>query len=75
MDPKCRFPTQTPEHLRPTPPRDGLVRTRAPSPRRSAGEGRYLLPPRIHRSSDPGLPPGTPAPTVHLLLPDTRWQQ
>uniref|UniRef100_A0A4W6DFP8 Multifunctional protein CAD n=1 Tax=Lates calcarifer TaxID=8187 RepID=A0A4W6DFP8_LATCA len=44
-------------HPRPTPPREGLVRTRAPSPRRSAGEGRYLLPPRVHRSSDPGLPP------------------
>uniref|UniRef100_A0A8C4HQ81 Multifunctional protein CAD n=1 Tax=Dicentrarchus labrax TaxID=13489 RepID=A0A8C4HQ81_DICLA len=28
-----------------------------PSPRRSAGESRYLLPPRIHRSSDPGLQP------------------
>ncbi|KAI3364532.1 hypothetical protein L3Q82_011323 [Scortum barcoo] len=48
---------RTPEHPRPTPPREGPVRTRAPSPRRSAGESRYLLPPRIHRSSDPGLPP------------------
>ncbi|XP_029902795.1 multifunctional protein CAD isoform X1 [Myripristis murdjan] len=47
----------TPECPRPTPPREGLVRTRAPSPRRSVGEGRYMLPPRIHRSSDPGLPP------------------
>ncbi|XP_061785890.2 multifunctional protein CAD isoform X2 [Nerophis lumbriciformis] len=47
----------TPEHPRPTPPRDGMVRTRAPSPRRSAGEGRYMQPPRTHRSSDPGLPP------------------
>uniref|UniRef100_A0A671UAX5 Multifunctional protein CAD n=1 Tax=Sparus aurata TaxID=8175 RepID=A0A671UAX5_SPAAU len=45
------------QHPRPTPPWDGPVRTRAPSPRRSAGEGRYLLPPRVHRSSDPGLPP------------------
>uniref|UniRef100_A0A8C3A4Y3 Multifunctional protein CAD n=1 Tax=Cyclopterus lumpus TaxID=8103 RepID=A0A8C3A4Y3_CYCLU len=26
-----------------------------PSPRRLVGESRYLLPPRIHRSSDPGL--------------------
>eukprot|EP00064_Thunnus_orientalis_P018987 superscaffoldBa00004567_g19096 len=49
---------KTPEHPRPTPPREGPVRTRAPSPRRSAaGESRYLLPPRTHRSSDPGLPP------------------
>uniref|UniRef100_A0A3Q1C6K3 Multifunctional protein CAD n=1 Tax=Amphiprion ocellaris TaxID=80972 RepID=A0A3Q1C6K3_AMPOC len=28
-----------------------------PSPRRAAREAGYLLPPRIHRSSDPGLPP------------------
>ncbi|XP_057679004.1 CAD protein [Corythoichthys intestinalis] len=47
----------TPERPRPTPPRDGLVRTRAASPRRSAGDGRYLQPARVHRSSDPGLPP------------------
>ncbi|KAF0023876.1 hypothetical protein F2P81_024506 [Scophthalmus maximus] len=47
----------TPEHTpRPTPPRDGAIRTRAPSPRRAVGEGRYLLPPRTHRSSDPGQP-------------------
>uniref|UniRef100_A0A3Q4GZG9 Multifunctional protein CAD n=1 Tax=Neolamprologus brichardi TaxID=32507 RepID=A0A3Q4GZG9_NEOBR len=47
---------RTPERRRPTPPRDG-VRTRAASPRRIGGESRYLLPPRIHRASDPGLPP------------------
>uniref|UniRef100_A0AAQ5XMB2 Multifunctional protein CAD n=1 Tax=Amphiprion ocellaris TaxID=80972 RepID=A0AAQ5XMB2_AMPOC len=57
----------TPEHSRPTPPRDGLVRTRAPSPRRAAREAGYLLPPRIHRSSDPGLPPGT---TTHTIAGD-----
>uniref|UniRef100_A0A3Q3FQX8 Multifunctional protein CAD n=1 Tax=Labrus bergylta TaxID=56723 RepID=A0A3Q3FQX8_9LABR len=51
------FFVKTPEHPRPTPPREGPVRTRAPSPRRSARESCYLLPPRIHRSSDPGLPP------------------
>ncbi|XP_043931401.1 CAD protein [Protopterus annectens] len=37
-----------------------VIRSRAPSPRRgggaAAGEGRFHLPPRIHRSSDPGLP-------------------
>ncbi|KAM8846963.1 multifunctional protein CAD [Synchiropus picturatus] len=49
-------PPMTPEQARPTPPREGLVRTRAPSPRRSA-DARYLQPPRVHRSSDPGLPP------------------
>uniref|UniRef100_A0A673C992 Multifunctional protein CAD n=1 Tax=Sphaeramia orbicularis TaxID=375764 RepID=A0A673C992_9TELE len=49
---------QTPEHLRRTPPRDATVRSRAASPRRTTAEGRYLLPPRVHRSSDPGLPPG-----------------
>uniref|UniRef100_A0A673C4P3 Multifunctional protein CAD n=1 Tax=Sphaeramia orbicularis TaxID=375764 RepID=A0A673C4P3_9TELE len=39
---------------------DGQVRNptyRAASPRRTTAEGRYLLPPRVHRSSDPGLPP------------------
>ncbi|KAF1376915.1 hypothetical protein PFLUV_G00216440 [Perca fluviatilis] len=46
---------RTPEHPRPTPPREGPVRTRAPSPRRLTSESRYLLPPRTHRSSDPGL--------------------
>lgn len=50
---------QSPEHTRPTPPREAQIRTRAPSPRRTIGEGRYLLPPRVHRSSDPGFPPGT----------------
>ncbi|XP_028253992.1 multifunctional protein CAD [Parambassis ranga] len=55
-EPVKEIPT-TPEHPRLTSPCDGQVRTRAPSPRRSAGESRYLLPPRIHRSSDPGLPP------------------
>uniref|UniRef100_A0A667Z9S5 Multifunctional protein CAD n=1 Tax=Myripristis murdjan TaxID=586833 RepID=A0A667Z9S5_9TELE len=63
----------TPECPRPTPPREGLVRTRAPSPRRSVGEGRYMLPPRIHRSSDPGLPPAAvvdhPPPLSRLLSP------
>ncbi|XP_017290416.1 CAD protein isoform X2 [Kryptolebias marmoratus] len=47
----------SPERARPTPPREGHVRTRPPSPRRLTGESRFLLPPRIHRSSDPGLPP------------------
>lgn len=34
------------------------LRSRASSPRRSGpgGEGRFHLPPRIHRASDPGLP-------------------
>ncbi|XP_055728632.1 CAD protein-like isoform X3 [Salvelinus fontinalis] len=45
---------QTPEHPRLTSPCEGI---RAPSPRRSAGDGRYMLPPRIHRSSDPGVTP------------------
>uniref|UniRef100_A0A8D0AJM1 Carbamoyl-phosphate synthetase 2, aspartate transcarbamylase, and dihydroorotase n=1 Tax=Sander lucioperca TaxID=283035 RepID=A0A8D0AJM1_SANLU len=50
-------PLCTPEHPRPTPPREGPVRTRASSPRRLTSESRYLLPPRTHRSSDPGLIP------------------
>lgn len=51
---------QTPEHPRLTPPCE-VIRTCAQSPRRSAGDGRYMLPPRVHRSSDPGMPPGTTA--------------
>uniref|UniRef100_A0A9J7ZDJ3 Multifunctional protein CAD n=1 Tax=Cyprinus carpio carpio TaxID=630221 RepID=A0A9J7ZDJ3_CYPCA len=47
----------TPERLRQTTPVD-VVRSRAPSPRRSTGDGRFILPPRIHRASDPGLLPG-----------------
>ncbi|KAF7657383.1 hypothetical protein LDENG_00028210 [Lucifuga dentata] len=47
---------KTPEHPRLTPPRE-TCRNRAPSPRRSLGEGRYLVPPRVHRCSDPGLLP------------------
>ena len=74
---------QTPERLRPTPPREATVRTRAASPRRA--EGRYMLPPRVHRSSDPGLAPGTTLPTMlclrltvsttpsHLYLPLAVW--
>uniref|UniRef100_A0A667ZGX2 Multifunctional protein CAD n=1 Tax=Myripristis murdjan TaxID=586833 RepID=A0A667ZGX2_9TELE len=58
----------TPECPRPTPPREGLVRTRAPSPRRSVGEGRYMLPPRIHRSSDPGLPPAFDKPVKREFM-------
>uniref|UniRef100_A0A8C4NST1 Multifunctional protein CAD n=1 Tax=Dicentrarchus labrax TaxID=13489 RepID=A0A8C4NST1_DICLA len=60
---------------------DGQVSNRthtSPSPRRSAGESRYLLPPRIHRSSDPGLQPGTttpimlhPPPLSRLLSPQS----
>uniref|UniRef100_A0A8C8JRU0 Multifunctional protein CAD n=1 Tax=Oncorhynchus tshawytscha TaxID=74940 RepID=A0A8C8JRU0_ONCTS len=46
----------TPEHPRLTPPCEG-IRTCAQSPRRPTGDGRYMLPPRVHRSSDPGMPP------------------
>lgn len=47
----------TPEPPRPTPPREASVRTRAASPRRTVGDRAYLLQPRTHRASDPGLPP------------------
>ncbi|KAG9282555.1 CAD protein isoform X1 [Astyanax mexicanus] len=47
---------KTPERPLQVTPSESL-RTRAPSPRRSAGDGRLILPPRIHRASDPGLPP------------------
>ncbi|KAM4713272.1 multifunctional protein CAD isoform 2-T2 [Anableps anableps] len=53
-------PSLSPEQLRPTPPREGHVRTRPPSPRRTPGESRFLLPPRLHHQSDPGLPPDMP---------------
>ncbi|KAK5879721.1 hypothetical protein CesoFtcFv8_022814 [Champsocephalus esox] len=73
----------SPEPARPTPPRDSLIRTRAPSPRRLTSESRYLLPPRIHRSSDPGFtpelmmlptadgysyPPPSTSPLLHALV-------
>lgn len=55
--PEVKETPTTPEPPRPTPPREASVRTRAASPRRSTSERGFLLPPRIHRSSDPGLPP------------------
>uniref|UniRef100_A0AAY4EI46 Multifunctional protein CAD n=1 Tax=Denticeps clupeoides TaxID=299321 RepID=A0AAY4EI46_9TELE len=46
----------TPERPRPLVISDSL-RARAPSPRRSVGDGRFTQPQRIHHTSDPGLPP------------------
>lgn len=48
---------QTPEQPRHVVATETL-RSRASSPRRAgpAGDGRFHLPPRIHRASDPGLP-------------------
>ncbi|RXM27756.1 CAD protein [Acipenser ruthenus] len=47
----------TPERHRPSMQTE-TIRARPPSPRRAAaGESRFMIPPRIHRSSDPGLPP------------------
>uniref|UniRef100_A0A8C7W0P2 Multifunctional protein CAD n=1 Tax=Oncorhynchus mykiss TaxID=8022 RepID=A0A8C7W0P2_ONCMY len=47
-----------------------------PRPRRPAGDGRYMLPPRVHRSSDPGMPPegfreglNHPPPLARILSP------
>lgn len=62
--PKRVIEAMTPERPRQAAPVD-VVRSRAPSPRRSAGDGRFILPPRIHRSSDPGLPPGFKRSTMH----------
>ncbi|XP_048841170.1 CAD protein [Brienomyrus brachyistius] len=54
-----------------------IMRTRAPSPRRTA-ECRFALPPRVHRASDPGLPPDVamsaetaahPLPVSRILSP------
>ncbi|XP_065112262.2 multifunctional protein CAD isoform X2 [Paramisgurnus dabryanus] len=70
------------------PPRPVLpseaVRNHALSPRRSAGDGRFILPPRIHRASDPGLPPELappldasmpPPPLSRILSPKAGLQQ
>nr|XP_033793389.1 CAD protein isoform X1 [Geotrypetes seraphini] len=48
---------KTPEHHRHA-AQNEIIRGRAPSPRRTGptGDGRFHLPPRIHRASDPGLP-------------------
>ncbi|NXN10095.1 PYR1 protein, partial [Indicator maculatus] len=45
-------------HAAPTKESTKMLRGRASSPRRAGpvGEGRFHLPPRIHRASDPGLP-------------------
>lgn len=49
---------QTPERPRHVVAAGETLRGRASSPRRAGpvGEGRFHLPPRIHRASDPGLP-------------------
>ncbi|XP_011489670.1 CAD protein [Oryzias latipes] len=76
---------KTPERPRHTPPREATVRTRALSPRRTPAEPRFLLQPRIHRASDPGLAPemvaappagaadgyGHPPPLSRLLSPQS----
>lgn len=81
--PKRVSEAMTPEHPRQVPPVD-VVRSRAPSPRRSAGDGRFILPPRIHRSSDPGLPPelalpaeayAHPPPLARILSPQAGQPQ
>nr|DBA25415.1 TPA: hypothetical protein GDO54_009801 [Pyxicephalus adspersus] len=81
------LPTQTKEVLK-TPERhrhvtvqSDAIRSRAPSPRRTtaAGDARFHLPPRIHRSSDPGLPELSsiqdgypyPPPLPRILSPQT----
>ncbi|KAJ8377767.1 hypothetical protein AAFF_G00253830 [Aldrovandia affinis] len=47
---------KTPEPSRQVAPGETL-RTRPSSPRRTVGDSRFILPPRVHRASDPGLPP------------------
>ncbi|KAM4694497.1 multifunctional protein CAD [Discoglossus pictus] len=49
---------KTPERHRHVTMQSETIRSRAPSPRRAGptGDGRFHLPPRIHRASDPGLP-------------------
>ncbi|XP_016393006.1 multifunctional protein CAD isoform X4 [Sinocyclocheilus rhinocerous] len=73
----------TPERPRQAAPVD-VVRSRAPSPRRSTGDGRFILPPRIHCTSDPGLPPelappmdayAHPPPLARILSPQAGQQQ
>lgn len=61
-----------------------VVRSRALSPRHSAGDGRFILPPRIHCTSDPGLHPelappmdtyAHPPPLARILSPQAGQQQ
>ncbi|XP_075451272.1 multifunctional protein CAD-like isoform X4 [Ascaphus truei] len=49
---------RTPERHRHVTMQSETIRSRAPSPRRTGPtvDGRFHLPPRIHRASDPGLP-------------------
>ncbi|XP_066450455.1 multifunctional protein CAD isoform X1 [Eleutherodactylus coqui] len=49
---------KTPERHRHVTVQSEAIRSRAPSPRRAgpSGDARFHLPPRIHRSSDPGFP-------------------
>ncbi|KAI5627787.1 CAD protein [Silurus asotus] len=69
---------KTPEHPRQATQSESL-RTRAASPRRAAGD-RFMLPPRVHHASDPGLPPelapvpescSHPPPLVRILSPQS----
>ncbi|KAE8605816.1 hypothetical protein XENTR_v10015329 [Xenopus tropicalis] len=49
---------KTPERHRHVTVQSETIRSRAPSPRRpcQSGDGRFHLPPRVHRASDPGFP-------------------
>ncbi|XP_018117662.1 CAD protein isoform X2 [Xenopus laevis] len=49
---------KTPERHRHVTVQSETIRSRAPSPRRpvQSADGRFYLPPRVHRASDPGLP-------------------
>ncbi|XP_078506206.1 multifunctional protein CAD isoform X4 [Lissotriton helveticus] len=62
---------KTPEHPR-HPVQSEVIRSRAPSPRRMgpAGDGRFHLPPRIHRASDPGFPVFRKQATTRILQRD-----
>uniref|UniRef100_A0A6Q2X2Q7 Multifunctional protein CAD n=1 Tax=Esox lucius TaxID=8010 RepID=A0A6Q2X2Q7_ESOLU len=54
-------------------PPESSFRSRPQSPRRVVGDGRYMLPPRVHRSSDPGLPLGTTHTHTHTHT-EPVWQ-
>uniref|UniRef100_A0A8C9QSF9 Multifunctional protein CAD n=1 Tax=Scleropages formosus TaxID=113540 RepID=A0A8C9QSF9_SCLFO len=49
-----------PKSVRPALSAEPLKEVIKVHPRRSAGDGRFMLPPRVHRASDPGFPPGNP---------------
>ncbi|XP_053315882.1 CAD protein isoform X2 [Spea bombifrons] len=84
VPPPSKEVVKTPERHRHVTVQSETIRTRAPSPRRAGPtvDGRFHLPPRVHRSSDPGLqeqagPDGYPhpPPIPRILSPQAMSMQ